>query len=563
MEPPSSSEYGLSVGGPRLWTRCGFLTALLVVSTAILGVPGGEAGSLASRRGTAIASGRTGRIPVVPGEPGDSRRHYVLTWPDRHHAAAIQDLHAITNGRHIELPNLSLARVRVRPDEHEEWIFRMERLVRRYRGEIFEDVSLPTVDESLPGSSEVTLPVVADGFPTDPWLRLLGRQALGPSGPPDFGINAIGAWSQHAACSSIRVMTIDSGVDLTHPDLAANLWTNDPEVNGIEGIDDDGNGYIDDYHGWNVGDHDSNVQDRLDECTSGCTFGHGTMTAGLIAAEANNRIGIAGICPAVELVTVRWRPPEGQLRPSLGGFLSALEYAHANDVKVINYSGSWYCDETDAGLDCGKDVADSNWSELMDLVGAKISELAADGVLIFTAFGNGGKNMDEVPQRGFPQSFEGAYGVAQSYFGGINPFANYGSEAVFVAPSAEIQSGPLLFVWTTYLNPYPAFGKATNYRCNGWPTDFLSGDPHPPYRPRVGCYRIYGGSSASTPLVAGTAALVWDANPTLTADEVIEILRGTGYASPALEGLTADGKIIDAGAAVAEAIRRRPEGTTR
>ena len=88
--------------------------------------------------------------------------------------------------------------------------------------------------------------------------------------------------------TSVPVAVIDTGLDYNHPDIAANLWTNSAERFGIAGIDDDNNGFIDDVNGWDFYNGDN---DPLDD------HGHGTAVSGVIAAIADNGIGIAGIAP--------------------------------------------------------------------------------------------------------------------------------------------------------------------------------------------------------------------------------------------------------------------------
>ena len=126
---------------------------------------------------------------------------------------------------------------------------------------------------SMPGVAWVGFDdvVQATVLPSDPDLD----QLWGMNGT--YGIDAPGAWAQTLGDPSVVVAIIDTGVDLDHPDLAANIWTNSGEIAG-NGIDDDGNGYIDDLHGWDFVNNDGDPNDDNN---------HGTHVAGTIAAVAD------------------------------------------------------------------------------------------------------------------------------------------------------------------------------------------------------------------------------------------------------------------------------------
>ena len=105
-------------------------------------------------------------------------------------------------------------------------------------------------------------------------------------------VKAIDAWESETGSKNIKIAVIDTGVDYNHPDLLENMWKNEAELNGEEGVDDDGNGFIDDIHGW---DFASNDNDPIDG------NGHGTHCAGVIAASHNN-IGIRGLMRDAQLI---------------------------------------------------------------------------------------------------------------------------------------------------------------------------------------------------------------------------------------------------------------------
>jgi subtilisin family serine protease len=120
--------------------------------------------------------------------------------------------------------------------------------------------------------------------------KLWGLRNTGQTGgTSDADIDAPEAWDIHKGSTSIVVAVIDSGIDYNHVDLQANIWKNPGETGGgkeTNGQDDDGNGYIDDWHGWNFVDGNNNPMDMYVESY------HGTHVAGTIGAKGNNGTGI-------------------------------------------------------------------------------------------------------------------------------------------------------------------------------------------------------------------------------------------------------------------------------
>ena len=131
-------------------------------------------------------------------------------------------------------------------------------------------------------------------------------------------------WGISRGKKKIVVAFIDSGIDFTHPDLQKNIWVNKDEIPG-NGIDDDGNGYIDDINGWDFVNNDNIPDDEIE------FFSHGTNGAGIIAATTNNNEGIAGINWNVSLMVLK-------ISPSLAEAVQAIEYAVKNGARIINAS---------------------------------------------------------------------------------------------------------------------------------------------------------------------------------------------------------------------------------
>ncbi|HDS74501.1 MAG TPA: hypothetical protein ENN56_03075, partial [Firmicutes bacterium] len=208
-------------------------------------------------------------------------------------------------------------------------------------------------DDRDPGSLADSLATIGVVAQPNYLYRLLDtpRTSVTPNDPrfaEQWAAKSIGleqVWQQFQEISrdSVIVAIIDTGIDYNHEDLTPRMWRNLAEINGIDGIDDDGNGYIDDYIGWDftdapglpgVGDFLERDNDPMD------ANGHGTAVAGIIGAEIDNGIGIAGAAPTARLMALR----AGAELEFGGGFLeeddiaAAVIYAVENGARVINMS---------------------------------------------------------------------------------------------------------------------------------------------------------------------------------------------------------------------------------
>ena len=151
--------------------------------------------------------------------------------------------------------------------------------------------------------------------------------------------NQIGkAWKISQGSKKIKVAIIDTGIDANHEDLKDNLWVNSGETGFDElgrdkasnGIDDDGNGFVDDVYGWNFVRNNNDLSDN---------HGHGTHIAGIVGAVGGNGKGISGVSPEVSLMILKYYDPKGFGEDNLKNTIKAIHYAIDNGAHIINYSG--------------------------------------------------------------------------------------------------------------------------------------------------------------------------------------------------------------------------------
>ncbi len=136
------------------------------------------------------------------------------------------------------------------------------------------------------------------------------------------------AWDFTAGRSDVIIAVLDTGVDLTHPDLASGIWTNPLEIPG-NGIDDEGNGFVDDVHGWNFALNNNAVADD---------YGHGTHVSGIAAARINNGVGIAGMAGGATIMPVKVFFPPPKPIGAYEDLIRAIIYATDNGARIINMS---------------------------------------------------------------------------------------------------------------------------------------------------------------------------------------------------------------------------------
>ncbi len=254
----------------------------------------------------------------------------------------------------------------------------------------------------------------SDPYSAYQWgLENTGQTINSVKGTVDSDINAELAWSITTGSPELIVAVIDTGVEYSHEDLDANIWVNSEEIVD-NGIDDDGNGYIDDIYGWDFFTGDSDPMDEV---------GHGTHVAGTICAEGNNGIGVSGVAWQCKIMALRFLGPDGGFTSDA---IAALEYAVYMGVKVSN--NSW-----------GGDGDSSLY--------LAIENAGASGHLFMAAAGNGNENgdgydTDSLPHYPSSYNLDNIISVAatdnQDQLAG---FSNYGLSSVDVgAPGVDIAS---------------------------------------------------------------------------------------------------------------------------
>ena len=260
--------------------------------------------------------------------------------------------------------------------------------------------------------------ITSDPLSGQQWgLHNIRRTIFGSKRGAD--INVLKAWELTKGSKNVVIAVIDSGLDIAHPDLKDTLWINQSEVNGIDGVDDDQNGYIDDFHGYDFIENSGYMTDNM---------GHGTHCSGVIGASHND-VGIAGVMGKVQIMALKFFNGDGG---DTINAVKAIHYAVDNGAQII--SNSWGGSERSFALEEAIEYANSK------------------GVLFVAAAGNFSENSDQYPL--YPASYQidnvisvGAINVR----GKRSSISNYGKQSVHVfAPGENILS-------TVQLNSYLKF----------------------------------------------------------------------------------------------------------
>ncbi|MCH7688623.1 MAG: S8 family serine peptidase, partial [Planctomycetes bacterium] len=258
--------------------------------------------------------------------------------------------------------------------------------------------------------------------PNDPsFSSLWGLNNEGQTGGLlDADIDALEAWDVTTGSSDVIVAVIDTGIDYTHPDLAGNMWINSGEIAG-NGIDDDGNGYIDDIYGYDFYNNDGDPYDD---------HGHGTHVAGTIAAVGDNDVGVIGVAPNVKLMALK--------------FLSGGGYGYISDaIRALDYAVSM-----------GAQISNNSWGGggFSSAMYASLQNARNAGHIFVAAAGNSASNNDISPQYPANYDTDNVISVAATdHNDDLAWFSSYGANTVdLAAPGVNIYSTTPGNTYSTY-----------------------------------------------------------------------------------------------------------------
>ncbi|GJQ28665.1 MAG: hypothetical protein HBSAPP03_05490 [Phycisphaerae bacterium] len=373
-------------------------------------------------------------------------------------------------------------------------------------------------------NDQILAPVVSNLVRDLPWLKTVGpnlihkvaatpndteygnQYALNNTGQFIQGLgfgtagadaNVQAAWDVTIGTRDNVIAIIDTGIDTNHPDLVQNLWRNPGEVPG-NGIDDDGNGFVDDIFGWDFGDNDNNPDDDV--------VGHGTAVAGVVGAVGNNAQGVSGVNWNVSLMGLKIADRFGNL--ATNAIVAAHDYATMMIGRGINIVAS----NNSYGLFAPafyEDIA----AEQLAAERAAIERFIAAGATFVAAAGNDSSDADDPAVINYPAGFDipGVISVASTDNNDVlSGFSNWGAESITLA-------APGSSIYTTSVG---------------------------------GGYQYIDGTSFSSPMVAGAVGLLKTVKPNASAVEIREALFNSADPLPSLQGRVRSGGRLNVARAI-------------
>jgi subtilisin family serine protease len=311
-----------------------------------------------------------------------------------------------------------------------------------------------------------------------------------------YGSQAGAAWNAgHLGSSSVYVGVIDEGIDFQHPDLSANIWTN--PFDGSDSVDNDGNGYVDDIHGWNFYSHNNSIYGGSPGDNN--TDAHGTHVSGTIGGVGGNGAGVAGVNWHVTVISAKFLGPNGGYTADAVAaldYLTDLKTRHSLDIVAAN--NSW------GGGGYSQALHDA------------ILRAAKADILFVAAAGNSGTNNDK--RRSYPSNYDSSVGTS------TESAASYDS-VIAVAALTSSGSRP---TWSNY------GAKTVDLGAPG--SGIWSTTPN-------GTYSNFSGTSMATPHVTGAAALYRSTHPSATAFTIKNAILNAARATPtaSMSGRTVTG----------------------
>ena len=333
------------------------------------------------------------------------------------------------------------------------------------------------------------------------YSKLWGLHNTGQTGGTnDADVDAPEAWHLTTGNdSNPLIAVIDTGVDIAHPDLAGNIWTNTVEQQGTSGVDDDNNGKVDDINGWDEFNNDASLYDPNSD---GKGDEHGTHVAGTIGGVGNNKTGVTGVNWQTDVAVCKFLGPDG-------GYTS-------DAIACVEY----------VAVKLGAKVSNNSWGgggysqALYDMIDAARQK----GHIFVAAAGNGGwdgRGDDNDKWPSYPASYGDSVAVAKN----TNPDKPGLDNVIAVAASDKYDKKAS---YSNYGNRSVHLGAPGSSIYSTLPSSK---------------YGSYSGTSMATPHVAGTVGLIWAKNSGVSYTQVKSLLLSNVDKKSSLDKTVSDGRL--------------------